>query len=53
MRFAGISVEPDYPGLKALARLAEAGQLKVHVARTFPLAQAAEAGPSGKVVLIP
>lgn len=59
MRFAGISVEPDYPGLEALARLAEAGQLKVHVARAFPLAQAPEAhrflatSPKGKVVLVP
>lgn len=59
MRFAGISVEPDYPALEALAALAEAGRLKVHVARTFPLGQAAEAHrflatrPLGKVVLIP
>jgi NADPH:quinone reductase-like Zn-dependent oxidoreductase len=59
MRFAGISVEPDYPGLEALARLVEAGRLEVHVACAFPLEQAAEAhrslarAPQGKVVLIP
>ncbi len=59
MRFAGIAVEPDYPGLEALARLVDAGQLRVHVARAFPLAQAAEAhrfvatSPMGKVVLVP
>jgi NADPH:quinone reductase-like Zn-dependent oxidoreductase len=59
MRFAGISVEPDYAGLEALARFVEAGQLKVLVARAFPLGEAGEAhrflstGPAGKVVLVP
>ena len=59
MGFAGISVEPDYPGLEALARLVEAGQLRLHVARAFALAEAGEAhrflstGPAGKVVLVP
>jgi NADPH:quinone reductase-like Zn-dependent oxidoreductase len=59
MRFAGISVEPDYPGLEALARLVEAGQIRIHVARTFALAEAGEAhrflatSPAGKVVLVP
>lgn len=59
MRFAGISVEPDYPGLEALARLVEAGQLRIHVARAFALAEAGEAhrflstSPAGKVVLVP
>ena len=53
-------VTPDAKGLRALARLAEAGQLKVQVARTFPLADAGaaqsfleEARPVGKVVLLP
>jgi NADPH:quinone reductase-like Zn-dependent oxidoreductase len=30
-RFAGLSVEPDYPGLEALARLVDSGQLRVHL----------------------
>src|SRR5207253_10004970 len=43
MKFVGISVEPDYAGLEALARLAETGRLRVHLAAAYPLAQAAEA----------
>jgi NADPH:quinone reductase-like Zn-dependent oxidoreductase len=57
-RFAGVSVEPDYPGLEQLAQLVEHGKLHVHVERTFPLAQASQAHrfleeqqPKGKVVL--
>lgn len=42
-RFAGISVEPDYPGLEALAGLAESGRLRVHLQATLPLAAAAKA----------
>ena len=59
LRFAGITVEPDYHGLEELTRLVDAGKLKVHVAKTFPLEQAADAHrflatkPTGKVVLIP
>jgi NADPH:quinone reductase-like Zn-dependent oxidoreductase len=59
-RFAGLTVEPDHAGLEALAALAEAGKLKVHVERAFPLEQAAdahrflmEAKPRGKIVLTP
>jgi NADPH:quinone reductase-like Zn-dependent oxidoreductase len=59
-RFAGVTVEPDHDGLEALAALAEAGQLKVHVERVFPLEEAAnahrflmEAKPRGKIVLTP
>lgn len=59
-RFAGVTVEPDAAGLEALAALAEAGKLKVHVERAFPLERAAEAHrflmeahPRGKVVLTP
>jgi NADPH:quinone reductase-like Zn-dependent oxidoreductase len=42
-RFAGLSVEPDYPGLEALARLVDSGQLRVHLQTTLPLAEAAKA----------
>jgi NADPH:quinone reductase-like Zn-dependent oxidoreductase len=56
-RFAGVSVEPDYASLEKLTALVEEGRLKVHVARTFDLADAAaahafmETGPIGKVVM--
>ena len=56
-RFARIGVRPDGPGLEQLAKLADAGKLKVHVAKTFPLEQAGAAHiflgtkPIGKVVL--
>ena len=42
-RFAGLSVEPDYPGLEALADLAESGKLRVHLQATLDLAAAAKA----------
>jgi NADPH:quinone reductase-like Zn-dependent oxidoreductase len=42
-RFAGITVEPDYPALEELARLAEAGQLRPHVGQTLPLEEIAHA----------
>jgi NADPH:quinone reductase-like Zn-dependent oxidoreductase len=42
-RFAGLSVEPDYPGLEALAGLVDSGQLRVHLQTTLPLAEAAKA----------
>jgi NADPH:quinone reductase-like Zn-dependent oxidoreductase len=58
--FAGVTVEPDHDGLEALAALAEAGKLKVHVEKAFPLEEAAnahrflmEARPRGKIVLTP
>ncbi|WP_269932503.1 NADP-dependent oxidoreductase [Aminobacter sp. HY435] len=57
IRVEPISVRPDRAGLQELAKLIEAGKLKVHVARSFPLAEAAAAHaflagkPSGKVVL--
>ena len=55
-RFAGLSVEPDAAGLEALGALADAGKLRVHVDRVFPLSQAADAhahvhSGRGKVVL--
>ncbi len=59
-RFAGLTVEPDHAGLEALAALTEAGKLRVHVDRVFPLEQAADAHrflvevkPRGKIVLTP
>lgn len=57
IRVERISVRPDGEGLKELAKLTEAGKLKVHVARSFPLDQAGAAHaflatkPKGKVVL--
>jgi NADPH:quinone reductase-like Zn-dependent oxidoreductase len=42
-RFAGLSVEPDYPALEALADLAESGKLRVHLQPTLDLAKAATA----------
>jgi NADPH:quinone reductase-like Zn-dependent oxidoreductase len=60
VRIASIFVEPDRAGLEALAALAASGDLRPHVAATFPLGQAArahelgEAGRTqGKLVLIP
>jgi len=57
IRVERMSVRPDRDGLLELARLVDAGRLKVHVERSFPLDQAAEAHafqstkPKGKVVL--
>ncbi|MBB5481568.1 NADP-dependent oxidoreductase [Micromonospora parathelypteridis] len=52
--------EPDRAGLEALATLVDAGKLRVHVDRVFPLAEAAEAHrrgetgrTTGKLVLVP
>jgi NADPH:quinone reductase-like Zn-dependent oxidoreductase len=42
-RFAGLSVEPDYPALKALADLAESEKLRVRLQATLGLAEAAKA----------
>jgi NADPH:quinone reductase-like Zn-dependent oxidoreductase len=57
-RFIGVTVEPDYVGLEALAELADAGQLRPHVEHTLPLAEAAKAHrlaeeghTTGKIVL--
>ncbi|WP_058043310.1 NADP-dependent oxidoreductase [Streptomyces roseifaciens] len=56
--FAGISVEPDYASLEAIAALVDAGRIRPHVAETFPLAEAAAAHEAvgsgrtqGKIVL--
>lgn len=57
-RVAWLLVEPDRTGLEAIAALVDAGQLRVQVAQTFPLAEAGRAHqllehhhPPGKVVL--
>lgn len=57
IRIERISVRPDREGLEELAKLAVSGKLKVHVAKSFPLAEAGAAHtylatrPKGKVVL--
>jgi NADPH:quinone reductase-like Zn-dependent oxidoreductase len=51
VRVTGILVEPDRTGMEAIAELAATGALRAHVARTFPLEQAARAhelGESGR-----
>lgn len=59
VRIERVSVQPSGPQLAELARLADAGKLKVHVARAFPLGEAGAAHeflathPIGKVVLTP
>ncbi len=61
VRVTNMLVEPDRTGLEAIAALVESGELRVHVARTFPLAEAAAAHAlgergeigGGKLVLIP
>ena len=57
-RFAGITVEPDYPALEQLAALAAAGKLRPHVEHALPLRDAAKAhelvakgSTRGKIVL--
>ncbi|MFF3978656.1 NADP-dependent oxidoreductase [Streptomyces sp. NPDC001828] len=59
-RFAGVSVEPDYVGLEAMAALAEQGLLRPYVGRALPLEEASTAHEliesghvMGKVVLEP
>ena len=58
VRFAGVTVEPDYVGLERLAELVDAGKLRPFVEHVFPLQQAAKAhelvatgSTKGKVVL--
>ncbi|MBW1598390.1 NADP-dependent oxidoreductase [Streptomyces sp. JJ38] len=57
-RFAGISVEPDYASLEAIAALIDKGLVRPHVSETVPLEEAARAHElvgsgrtRGKVVL--
>ncbi|GAA2272441.1 NADP-dependent oxidoreductase [Nonomuraea roseoviolacea subsp. roseoviolacea] len=42
-RFAGVSVEPDYAALEAIATLVDAGAVRPHVQDTFPLEEAGKA----------
>jgi NADPH:quinone reductase-like Zn-dependent oxidoreductase len=48
VRVTGILVEPDRAGLEAIADLVAAGALRVHVAQTFPLEEAARAHELGE-----
>jgi NADPH:quinone reductase-like Zn-dependent oxidoreductase len=48
VRVAGILVEPDGAGMEALADLVEEGALRVVVAQTLPLEQAAQAHELGE-----
>ncbi|WP_042425923.1 NADP-dependent oxidoreductase [Streptacidiphilus anmyonensis] len=57
-RFKGVSVEPDYASLEAVAALVDAGRLRPFVQQTFPLEEAAKAHEAvatghvqGKIVL--
>ncbi|MFI8933910.1 NADP-dependent oxidoreductase [Streptomyces sp. NPDC053474] len=56
--FAGVSVEPDYASLEAIAQLIDVGRIRPHVSATFDLTEAAKAHElvgsgrtQGKVVL--
>ena len=52
VRVTGILVEPDRTGMEAIAELAASGALRVHIQRTFPLAEAGRAhelGETGRV----
>jgi NADPH:quinone reductase-like Zn-dependent oxidoreductase len=48
VRVTGMLVEPDRTGMEAIARLVDDGALRVRVARTFPLSQAARAHELGE-----
>jgi NADPH:quinone reductase-like Zn-dependent oxidoreductase len=48
VRVTGILVEPDRTGIEAIAALVERGELRVRVARTFPLAEAGAAQAVGE-----
>ncbi|MEU4350271.1 NADP-dependent oxidoreductase [Streptomyces sp. NPDC023838] len=57
-RFVGISVEPDYAALEAIAELVDAGAIRPYVEETFPLEEAGKAHElvgaghvQGKIVL--
>nr|WP_203673290.1 MULTISPECIES: NADP-dependent oxidoreductase [unclassified Streptomyces] len=57
-RFAGVSVEPDYAALEAIAELVDAGLIRPYVEETFPLAEVGKAHElvasghvQGKIVL--
>lgn len=48
VRAEGLLVEADQAGMKAIAALAESGQLKPTIAATFPLSEAAKAHALGE-----
>ena len=48
VRVTGILVEPDRAGLEAIADLIETGELRPHVAQTFPLEEAGRAHEAGE-----
>jgi NADPH:quinone reductase-like Zn-dependent oxidoreductase len=48
VRVTGILVEPDRTGMEAIAALVEDGALRVRVAKTFLLGQAARAHELGE-----
>jgi NADPH:quinone reductase-like Zn-dependent oxidoreductase len=48
VRLAGMLVEADHAGMRAIAELAEQGTLRVHIDSTFPLAEAAKAHALGE-----
>ncbi len=48
VRVTGILVEPDRAGLEAIAGLVETGELRPHVAQTFPLEEAGRAHEAGE-----
>jgi NADPH:quinone reductase-like Zn-dependent oxidoreductase len=48
VRVTGILVEPDRAGLEALAGLVDSGELRPHIAATFPLEHAARAHEAGE-----
>ncbi|MGI5132988.1 NADP-dependent oxidoreductase [Pseudonocardia sp. CA-107938] len=48
VRMAGLMVEADHAGMRAVAALVEQGELRPHIAATFPLADAAAAHALGE-----
>ncbi|NEM91113.1 zinc-binding dehydrogenase [Galbitalea soli] len=48
IRFEALLVEADHAGMQAIADLAESGELRPHIAATFPLAEAARAHALGE-----
>ncbi len=48
VRVVDVLVEPDHHGLEQLTQLVESGQLRVEIAATFPLADAAKAHEVGE-----
>ena len=48
IRVTPMLVEPDRAGLEAIAALVDAGQLRPHIAATFPLEEAARAHELGE-----